>query len=96
MAAQIPTADDIRAIVREELRAALVPASSDVLSSEQAASVAGVTPKTIRTWVETKGLTAKRRGRLLAIRRADLQAFLAGEHQRSPVDELEERLGRRA
>ena len=93
MAAQIPTADDIRAIVREELRAALAPAGSDVLSTEQAAAVADVTPKTVRTWVETRGLRATRRGRLLAIRRADLEEFLAGDDA-SPVDTLEERLRR--
>jgi len=61
-----------------------------VLSTEQAAAVADVTPKTIRTWVETRGLRATRRGRLLAIRRADLQEFLAGEDV-SSVDELEQR-----
>ena len=61
-----------------------------------AASVAGVTSKVIRTWVEPKELTAKRRGRALAIRRADLRAYLAGEYRSSSVDDLEERVSRRA
>lgn len=98
MAAQIPTADDIRAIVREELRAALKPSNGDVLSTDQAAEVAGVTPKTVRAWVETKGLPATKRGRLLAIRRGDLETFLAGDRPASndPVNRLEDRLARRS
>jgi hypothetical protein len=58
MAAQIPTAEDIRAIVREEIRDALRNAGPDVLSTEQADALAGVTAKTVRFWTETGKLPA--------------------------------------
>jgi excisionase family DNA binding protein len=50
----------------------------DVLTTAQAAAVAGVKPKTIRRWIEDHGLPASQhkgtRGK--RIRREDLDAFL--------------------
>lgn len=73
--------DAIRRIVREELRS--VPAAAnapalDVLSTEQAADLAGVTAKTVRAWIASGDLPAGRRGRRRTVLRADLQAFMAG------------------
>jgi len=86
MAVHLPDAEEIRSIVREELRLALAELRKasvpDAMSTEQAAMLAGVTPKTVRTWVETGALSAHRRGRRLVIRRADLEAHLAGSPQR--------------
>jgi excisionase family DNA binding protein len=65
----------VRQIVREELGARGAP---EVLSTEQAAELAGVSAKTVRAWI-SDGLPAGRRGRLRTIRRADLERWLAGE-----------------
>lgn len=89
MAARVLTAEDLEPLRREvaELRALIEGrAVGDVLSTAQAAALAGVTPKTVRTWVETGALRASRRGRAIAIRRADLSAYLAGDRQ--PAAEL--------
>lgn len=78
MGAQIPTLDEIRAVVREEL-AALARGGPDVLSTEQAAEVAGVSAKTVRVWIASGALPAGRRGSRRTVRRADLERYLAGE-----------------
>ncbi len=62
-----------------ELRALLrARPTGDVLSTEQAAELAGVTAKTVRAWVQTGALPAKRRGRRIVILRMDLDAYLVG------------------
>jgi excisionase family DNA binding protein len=68
--------ETVRRVVREELQAG---AGSDVLSTEQAAAVAGVSSKTVRAWINEGRLQAGRRGRLRTVRREDLDRFLAGE-----------------
>ena len=68
----------VRQVVREELRALVGRPTPDAMSTTQAAELAGVTPKTVRTWVETGVLRAQRRGRRLVILRRDLEAHLAG------------------
>lgn len=81
MAARVLTEEDIEPLRREiaELRAQLAGrATGDHLTTEQAAARAGVTAKTVRTWVESGDLPAARRGRRLVIRRADLEAYLSG------------------
>lgn len=81
MAARVLTDEDLEPLRRElaELRALVHGrAAGDVLSTEQAAGLAGVTPKTVRTWIEDGTLPASRRGRRLAIRRSDLDAYLSG------------------
>ena len=65
----------IRRIIREELGTA---STGETLSTEQAAEVAGVTPKTILQWIADGRLPAGRRGRFRTIRRADLDRVLAG------------------
>lgn len=81
MAARVLTDEDLEPLRRElaELRALVADrAVGDVLSSEEAAAIAKVTPKTVRAWVESGALPASKRGRRLAIRRADLETYLAG------------------
>lgn len=58
-----------------QLRAEL----GDGLTSDQAAAVAGVEPKTIREWVASGRLVASRRGRHLRIARADLERATRGD-----------------
>ncbi|MGB8931135.1 MAG: helix-turn-helix domain-containing protein [Anaeromyxobacteraceae bacterium] len=82
MPVQIPTLDEIRAVVREEIRAALsavTPAADLPLDSRRAAQLAGVSPKTIRNWVAKGRLRATRRGRSLRIERSDLARAMAGD-----------------
>ena len=74
--------DSIRALVREEVRAALrtLPGprpTGEWLSTEEAAEVAGVRPKTVRAWVAA-GMPASRRGRRLVISRSVLDSWRAG------------------
>jgi excisionase family DNA binding protein len=79
VAATLPTAEEIRAIIREELRAALRDGPAfDVLTTEQAAELAGVTAKTVREWVAA-GLPATRRGRRISLLRSDVEAWQRGE-----------------
>jgi excisionase family DNA binding protein len=79
MGAQLPTLDEIRAVIREELDARERRAAPDVLSTEQAAGLAGVSAKTVRAWIAAGDLAAGHRGPRRTIRRADLERFLAGE-----------------
>jgi len=86
VAATVLTSDDLEPLRREvaELRALVQGrAIGDVLTTEQAAELAGVTPKTVRAWVEAGDLAATRRGRRLAIKRTDLSAYLAGGNVRA-------------
>jgi excisionase family DNA binding protein len=66
---------------------ALARGGPAVLSTEQAADLAGVKAKTIREWISS-GLPAGRRGRLRTIRRADLEKWLAGERPASTGDAI--------
>lgn len=78
VAAQIPTADEIRTIVREELRAALadLPTGPAILTVEQAAGLAGVSEKTLCSWIKRGRLKASRPGRRYQITRSDLDACM--------------------
>lgn len=79
MAALVLTEDEVRELVRQEVARALggLRSTPDVLTTEQAAELSGVTPKTIRAWVAA-GLQAEHRGRRLRIRREHLDAWRAG------------------
>ena len=79
--ASIPDAEEIRAIVRAEIRAALAEAapSPDVLTTAQAARIAGVDPETIREWHRAGRLRASRSGRTLRIGRTDLEDARRGD-----------------
>jgi excisionase family DNA binding protein len=93
---------NIRRIVREEVRAALSDAmpraeregegDERYLSINQAAEIARLHHTTIREWIRNGSLQACRAGRVYRIRRADLDARLApkGEQQapRSVEDQV--------
>jgi excisionase family DNA binding protein len=80
MGATLPTADDVRAIVREELARALAdlhraaPPSAEWATPEQAAEILGKTPKTVRRWAASGRLRATREGSRWRIDRAALPA----------------------
>ena len=77
----------MRDVVRDELRVALaearprqaasVPSSEPYLSVANAAQLADLAPNTIRTWIRDGRLPAHRAGRVLRVRRSDLEKFLA-------------------
>jgi len=84
--------DAIRAVVRDavtdQLRHSIKPAersapnasvSPEYLSADEAGRVAGVRAATIREWIGQTKLPGHRAGRLLRVRRDELQRFLAGE-----------------
>lgn len=76
--------EEVRQVVREELRTALAelrPAGPPdaLLTVEQVAERAGgVTPETVRGWVRTGRLAARRAGHRFLIEPRALDAFLAG------------------
>lgn len=93
----------VRLEVREAL-AAMQPASAgDYLSVKEAATLAGVSPDSIRSWIQTGKLPRHNAGRVLRVRRDELEQFLAGPPtdpttpavQLSPDDAAEAFLSRR-
>lgn len=76
----------VRDVVREELQAALATISTrrnaaasptGYLSIANAATFADVAPGTLRRWIRTGRLSARRAGRVFRVDRAELEAFLA-------------------
>lgn len=57
---------------------ALARGGRAVLTTADAARLAGRSEKTVRAWIEAGDLPAQKRGRSWAIRRQDLDAYLAG------------------
>jgi excisionase family DNA binding protein len=102
MPVTIPTVEDVRAIVREELARVLVelrkvaPPVAEWATPEQAAALLArngkpVTPKTVRRWAASGRLRATRHGRSWRIDRAALPAAAAdspGEHARLALDAM--------
>ncbi len=79
--------DIVRRIIREELELALAPlrtdhdaptpsATSELLTTSEAATLARVTPETVRAWVSAGRLAGHRSGRRLLVRRSDLMDLL--------------------
>jgi hypothetical protein len=77
-------AEVVRRVVREELAAANRAAGpeKDWLSTEEAAALRSVAPKTIRAWTKI-GLYSEKRRRRVYVKRADVLAF------RGPDDSAE-------
>jgi excisionase family DNA binding protein len=85
MSARVLTEEDLEPLRRElaELRQLMgARAGGETLTTEQAAAVAGVKPKTVREWVAA-GLPCSHRGRRITIKRTDLDAWRAGSPQRA-------------
>lgn len=83
-ATKLAIRDELPAIIREHLarleeaREAVRSAASDpALSTKAAARHAGVSEPTIRSWAVSGQLRAIRAGRVIKVRRSDLDAFLA-------------------
>lgn len=53
--------------------------SPEVLTTDQAAEIAGVSAKTVREWISAGKLPAGRRGQKRMILRADLTRYLGGK-----------------
>ena len=89
--------DELPALIREHLKPILEreAACADrgvALSTGEAAAYAGVSPATSREWVNAGQLRAQRAGRVLKVRRGDLDAFLARSEPRGEgVIDLSER-----
>lgn len=64
-----------RAVERAMSRAG----ASGVLSVPEAARYAQRSVETVRGWIASGALTARKRGRVWAVRREDLDRYLAGE-----------------
>ena len=77
----------IRGIVREELDRALADAkpTDDYLSTKAAATLASVAEGTIRRWIREGRITGHRAGRVLRLRRSDLEGLL---HEDRPEREI--------
>ena len=83
-----------RKLVRDELNVfanRLAPPLPDFLSPAEAAVVLGVTAKTVRNWVREGRLPAKRQGRELRLRRADVEKGPV-DPDRTLADRMYERL----
>ena len=75
----IISAAELAALIRQVVRAELDRREGGTtLSTEEAAAVAGCDPKTVRRWITSDQLPARRRGRRHRIRRDELEKFLAG------------------
>jgi excisionase family DNA binding protein len=74
MPIEMPTLPEIEAAIRRVVREELASIGPSILSTEQAAEIAGVTAKTIRAWTEDGRLRCSHRGRKLVIRRDDRDA----------------------
>lgn len=68
--------DEIRSTIRQEL--GKKPATAgEFVSVADAAQIASVTTQTIRVWVREGRLNGYHAGRVLRVRRSELEAFLA-------------------
>ena len=87
----------LREVVRDELKPLVerlegiatpnaLPSSSPYLSTEEAATLAGVRVETIRRWISAGQLPGHRAGRLTRVRRDRLEAFLAKKPAAMGVD----------
>lgn len=75
--------DAVREVLKEHPRAG----SDDYLSIADAASVAAVTPKTVRAWISEGRLRRYHAGRELRVKRSDLDAALASADCPDPHEE---------
>jgi excisionase family DNA binding protein len=83
----------IAGIVREEL--AKLPQRDEYLSTGAAAEYAKVAPGTIRRWIREGRLVRLRAGRVMRVRRADLETLLQIGTRQNMNDLTPEQLARR-
>ncbi len=80
--------DEIRAVVREELKSQLpakqaAPPSGALLRTEDVAATCQVEPDAVRSWIRSGRLVARKAGGHYLVRPADLERFL--ENEKSPT-----------
>ena len=88
----------ITEIVRKEVRTALAEATmlDQYLPTRTAAKVADVAPGTIRRWIREGRLASHHAGRVVRVRRTDLETLLrVGHASRSPIGVSPEALAAR-
>jgi|GEM_PF-2416627 len=75
---------ELRGIIRDEVRSAIrqelgrkPAATGDLVKVAEAAQIASVTTQTIRVWLRAGRLKEYRAGRVLRVRRSELEEFLA-------------------
>jgi excisionase family DNA binding protein len=83
-------ADIAREVIREELVNVTAPADS-YLSTQDAAELADVSTGTIRRWIREGKLPPHRAGRLVRVRRAELERMMTDSgHRRSAAKNAHE------
>ncbi len=90
-AVQDAITDELRKAVKPVVQEKPVAGALEYLSPDQAAEVAGVRAATVREWISQRKLQGHRAGRLLRVRRDELERFLAGGIVASEVPDLEAR-----
>jgi excisionase family DNA binding protein len=89
--------DEVRRVLQDELPALLKRSTTSARAQDgaevyhsvgDAAVIAGVRPETLRTWISAGKLPEHRAGRLLRIRRDELEALMArtAKHSMAEVD----------
>jgi excisionase family DNA binding protein len=92
--------DEVRAAMREQHEAGLAvrseatPAQDGYISVLAAAQILGVDHKTIRRWIVDGALPVLRRGRVLRIRRTDLEKIPARRGPRNSGHEVDQEVRR--
>jgi excisionase family DNA binding protein len=96
-AVAIMTDEQLQALLTEAAKKgaelALAAGGPQTLSTEQAAAIANVSPKTVREWISSGALPAGRRGQRRTIQRADLDRYLAGRPEGGGARTAEELAG---
>jgi excisionase family DNA binding protein len=79
----------VRSAVKEELAAAAPPTADEYLPITEAARIAAVAPGTVRAWIDQGKLGRYHAGRVLRIRRRELESLLSSpsETAREPTPE---------
>lgn len=79
---------ELRDIIRDEIRAALrdevrkTPANAgEYLSVAKAAEIASIAPQTIRRWIGEGRLAGYNAGRVIRVRRSELESFLVSANR---------------
>jgi excisionase family DNA binding protein len=90
---------EIRTAIRDELGKAPL-ATGEFVSVAEAGRIAAVSPQAIRGWIRAGRLPGYNAGRVLRVRRAELEAFLVGaaptaEQPEASPEELADRHFRR-
>ncbi len=88
---------DLRAIIRDLIREETPkPEPKEYFSTQEAATFASVRPATIRRWIRTGQIVGYRAGRLIRVRRADLEQLMSPVVAPGPCLTVEQMIARDA